>query len=201
MKAWKAIAVGAVATLAGMAWAQDTTTTTQVQMVAAKTELSKGIDAKKLKQGDPVVVKINEDVKLSSGQALAKGSSITGHVDSVQPSENKGDSKVVLVFDKAQPKSGEPFAVKAVVMGIFPPPSALGNAATPGVEPTKPVQSAPGVTDQQNAAPGVDLHSDMSESSSATLTAKGKNVKVMDGSQWQFAVAVLPNGANVSDVK
>jgi hypothetical protein len=201
---WRMMTIGVVATVASFAYAQDASqsgSTTQIQLVAAKTELSKALDAKKLKQGDPVTAKTTDDVKFSTGTTLPKGSLILGHVDKVQASENKGDSTVVLIFDKAQPKNGQPITVKAVVMAIYPPVSAMSNAATVGVQPSKPTQPSQGVTEQKDAMPGVDLHSDLSESTSATLSSKGKNVKLADGTQWEFAIAAMPEGTAPGDSK
>lgn len=187
---------GVAAALATGAGAQDSSTK-QIQLVSAKTELSKGLDAKKLKQGDPVTAKVVEDVQFSTGTTLPKGSTIVGHVEKVQASENKGDSTIVLTFDKAQPKTGQPITVKAVVMGVYPPVSAMANPASTGVKPVQPTQPSPGVSEQKDAMPGVDLHSDMHDTTSVTFSSKGKNVHLPDGTQWQFAIAAIPEGTTL----
>jgi hypothetical protein len=187
---WRLIILGVALVLVASAGAQ------QVQLVSAKTELSKGLDAKKLKQGDPVSAKVTEDVKFSTGSTLPRGSLILGHVDKVQPSENKGVSSIVLTFDKAQSKGGQPIAVKAVVMGVYPPISQMSNAATTGITPSQPTHPSDGVTEQKDAMPGVDMHSDLHETTSITLTSQTKNVHLPDGTQWAFAIAPLPEGSD-----
>lgn len=56
--------------------------------------------------------------------------------------------------------------------------------------PSQPTQSHGGV-------PDVMLKSDIHEQTSATFSSKGKNVHVPDGTQMQFALAVIPAGVTV----
>src|ERR1700753_2938792 len=81
--------------------ASDSAPQKNIQLVGARATLSKTLDAKKLKQGDPVMAKLQDDVKGSDASSqLPKNTVLVGHVDQVQPSENKGDSSVQVTFDK-----------------------------------------------------------------------------------------------------
>ncbi|HEX3662984.1 MAG TPA: hypothetical protein VHU89_16225 [Acidobacteriaceae bacterium] len=91
-----------------------------IQMVPALASLDHTLDAKKAKQGEPVTAKLQKDVKIPE-QVLPKNTVLEGHVDQVQPSEHKGDSTVVVTFDKAKLKSGQELPIKATVMAIAQP--------------------------------------------------------------------------------
>jgi hypothetical protein len=137
-----------------VARAQDTAEAAPVkniQMVSVRASLSKGIDAKKVKQGDAVTAKLQDDVKIPGSVDLPKNTVLLGHVDQVQPSENKGDSSVQVTFDKAQLKNGQQLAIKATIMQISAPISALRNqeGASPGepaAMPSSPVSSSGGAS-------------------------------------------------------
>lgn len=107
--------------------ATDNTAEKSIQLVAARASLSKGIDAKKAKQGDAVTAKLDEAVKVPGSVELPRNTVLLGHIDQVQPSENKGDSSVQLTFDKAQLKDGQQLAIKATIMHIEPPASMMRN--------------------------------------------------------------------------
>lgn len=93
-----------------------------IEMVPALASLDHALDAKKAKQGEPVTAKLQKDVSLSQ-QSLPKNTVLEGHVDQVQPSQNKSDSTVVVTFDKAKLKSGQELPIKATVMQIAQPVS------------------------------------------------------------------------------
>jgi hypothetical protein len=70
-------------------------------------ELSKGVNAKKAKVGDPVKAQVVQDV-LSQGKiVIRRGSKLLGHVTQVKPrSKEDGESYLGLVFDRAKLKGG-----------------------------------------------------------------------------------------------
>ena len=151
-KVWILTAVLAFMALPIVARAQDTSEAAPVkniQMVSVRASLSKGIDAKKAKQGDAVTAKLQDDVKIPGSVDLPRNTVLLGHIDQVQPSENKGDSSVQVTFDKAQLKNGQQLAIKATIMQISAPPSALRNqeGASPGepaAMPSSPISSSGG---------------------------------------------------------
>lgn len=92
-----------------------------IQMVQAVAWLDHTLDAKKAKQGDLVTAKLQKDVNIPQQQALPKNTELEGHVDQVQASEHKGDSTVVVTFDKAKLKNGQEVPIKATVIAIEEP--------------------------------------------------------------------------------
>jgi hypothetical protein len=92
-----------------------------LQMVQARAQLDKTLDAKKAKQGDQVTAKLEQPVQIPDAQAFPKDTELEGHVDQVQPSEHKSDSTVTVTFDKARLKDGKEVPIKATVLAVAEP--------------------------------------------------------------------------------
>ncbi len=91
-------------------------------------ELSKSIDAKKAKIGDPVVGKVTQAV-LSQGKVIIPNNTkIVGHITAVKAStKDQRESELGIAFDRAELKNGTEVALTSVTI------QALSNA--PGYEP------------------------------------------------------------------
>jgi len=108
--------------------------------VAMAAELSKSIDARKAKTGDPVVAKTTQDM-LSNGKiVIPHDSKITGHITEVQgrPKGQKGEANSTLgiAFDQLTLKNGQQIPLHADIQAIAKPvqvaPSTAGGAAGGG---------------------------------------------------------------------
>jgi hypothetical protein len=94
-------------------------------------QLTKSIDAKKAKTGDPVEAKVTQDLKTESGQLLVpKDTPVRGHVTEAQArSKEQKESELGIRFDHAVVKGGDvalPMSIQAVVA-----PAAANPAANP----------------------------------------------------------------------
>ena len=73
--------------------------------------------------------------------------------------------------------------------------------STPTAPPPQPMSMPDGGAGSSQQArggvPDVTLKSDIHEHSSATFMSKGKNVHVPDGTQMQFALAIIPAGVTI----
>lgn len=132
----------------------ETQQTRTLQMVQAKAELQKTLDAKKCKQGEPVTAKLSDDVQIPNAQRLPKNTVLEGHVDQTQVSQDKhGTSSVTVTFDKAKLKNGQEVPIKATVIAIAQPSYNTGQAGAPGAAPS--VSGAPPSSPQGGGgAPG-----------------------------------------------
>ena len=84
--------------------------------------LTKPVDAKKAKPGDQVTAKLTQDVKSNGHVVLHKGSKLVGHVTEAQGrSKGQAESKLGIVFDKAQLKGGEESSLNATIQALAPP--------------------------------------------------------------------------------
>ena len=161
--------------------------TNAAQLVSANAVLETGIDARTAKAGDAVTAKLTSSVHLPGGTELQRNTLLTGHIDQVQAAVNDGVSIVVLTFDKAQPKDGQAIAIKSTIVGIYPSGTSL--LLPPDLNPQLKVEQAP------TSAHGYSLTSDVQGSDSGVLKADGKNVRLGDGAELQFAVAPVAAGS------
>lgn len=90
------------------------------QLVAASAELQTSINAKTAKVGDVVTAKLTKSVGVPNGAELPRNTVLIGHIDQVQAAGSDGVSTVGLTFDKAQPKGGQPVAIKSTIVGVYP---------------------------------------------------------------------------------
>jgi hypothetical protein len=163
--------------------------TNQGQLVAANAVLQTKIDAKTAKAGDMVTAKLTSSVHIPGGTELQRNTLLIGHIDQVQAAENNGVSTVVLTFDKAQPKGGQAIAIKSTIVGIYPSGTDL---VSPDLNPELKMEQAP------TSAHGYSLTSDIQGSNSGVLKADGRNVRIGDGAEFQFAVAPIATGATAT---
>jgi hypothetical protein len=163
-------------------------TTNAAQLVAANAVLETRIDARTAKAGDAVTAKLTSSVHLPGGTELQRNTLLTGHIDQVQAAVNDGVSTVVLTFDKAQPKDGQAIAIKSTILGIYP----SGTDLLPPDLNAQKIEQAP------SSAHGYSLTSDVQGANSGVLKADGKNVRLGDGAELQFAVAPLAAGSAVT---
>lgn len=168
--------------------------------------IEKSVDSKKAKTGDPITAKTVTAVTLSDGTAVPVGSVLVGHVDSATPSENKGDSTLVVTFDKLQLKGGKEILVKAVIVNV----ALVSNVASPmmATNPNNDTSSSirpkstgdlerpgsgsgpagqPGTT----APEGLTVKGSSSESTSGTFTQVKRNVHLSNATQLQVALAAV----------
>jgi hypothetical protein len=161
--------------------------TNEAQLVSANAVLQSRIDAKTAKPGDVVTATLMSSVRLPGGTELKHNTLLTGHIDQVQAAADRGVSTVVLTFDKAQPKGGEPIAIKSTIVGIYP----SGTDIYPvGLNPQLKVEQA------MSGAHGYSLTSDVQGATSGVLKAEGKNLDLRTGTELQFAVAPVVAAAS-----
>ena len=85
-------------------------------------ELTKPVDAKKAKAGDPVTAKLTQDVKSDGKVVLPRGSKLVGHVTEAQAkSKDNAESKLGIIFDKAETKGGQELAFNGAIQALAPP--------------------------------------------------------------------------------
>jgi len=127
-------------------------------------ELSKTVDAKTSKAGDPVSAVLLADV-LSHGKIVARrDSKLVGHVTEAQPhSKDSPESRLGIVFDKVILKGGQEIAFASVLIALRPAPrlqvESMSPPAPPGTNPASspqqerhyPTPKGPSVPGQVNS--------------------------------------------------
>jgi hypothetical protein len=106
-------------------------------------QLTKSIDAKKIKTGDQVEAKVTQDMKAGNGEVIVpKDTKIVGRVTEAQArSKEQKESQVAIAFDRAVMKTGGdvnlPMAIQAIIS-----PSYLSANNSAGGENASQAQSA-----------------------------------------------------------
>jgi len=107
---------------------------------ALAAELTKGIDSRKAKQGDPVYARTTQDMLSNGKVAIPHDSKLTGHITEAQgrPKGQKGDanSTIGIVFDRLIIKGGPELPVHVSIQAIAKPlvtaPPIAGTGIPPG---------------------------------------------------------------------
>ena len=94
--------------------------------------LSKSLDSKKLKDGDPVVAQTTVPVQAQDGTVLPAGSKILGHVTQAQ-ARSKGDaqSSLAITFDKVESKKGQAIPINGKLQALAPGVPSYGGPGSP----------------------------------------------------------------------
>ena len=81
--------------------------------------LSKPVDARKNKEGDPVMARTIQNVKAGGETIIPKGSRLLGHVTQARPrAKGESDSELGIVFDQALLKNGKQIPLHTVIQAI-----------------------------------------------------------------------------------
>lgn len=94
-------------------------------------QLTKTIDAKKMKTGDPVEARVTQDLKSGTGQTLmAKDTKVVGHVVEDQArSKDQKESHIAISFDRIVEKNGGDTSLPMSIQAIISP-TALGGGSS-----------------------------------------------------------------------
>ena len=112
---------------------------------AVQAALTKSVDAKKAKPGDPVEAKVQNDVKSAGHIVVPKGAKLLGHVTQAQAREKgQEESTLGIAFDRAVLKNGQTVAFQGVIRGLAAAPQVaalggddmMGAAAAPSYTPS-----------------------------------------------------------------
>jgi hypothetical protein len=156
-------------------------------------ELTKPLDSKKLKEGDPVEAKLTGGITLANGTQVARGTRLVGHV-TVATARSKGgsDSTLGIVFDKIARSGGEDTSINGVIQAVAPNPNEevstgagvgytdLKQATTAGGAPTPSKGPMPILNDQSQGVLGM---KGMQLGPQGVITSTGKEVKLDTGTR------------------
>jgi hypothetical protein len=94
-------------------------------------ELTKPVDTKKAKPGDPLTAKVVNEVSSGGGVAIPRGAKLTGRVLSAQPYlRDSSESSLTLVFDRAVLKHNQEMPLRLVIQALAPAARNPSVAAT-----------------------------------------------------------------------
>lgn len=83
--------------------------------------LSKTLDARKSKPGDLVLARTTEDISLKGDVQIPKYAKLIGHLADVQvKGRGASDSRMAVVFDKAQMRDGREVPLQISILNVTP---------------------------------------------------------------------------------
>ena len=114
--------------------------------------LTKPVDARNAKPGDPITATNDRDAKTADGTSIKQGSKLLGHVTKAQPLDKSASGKadvsagsmLALVFDKAVLKDGREVPLNATIQAISAAESDASLASEMGGAGTSTVGSSLG---------------------------------------------------------
>jgi hypothetical protein len=173
--------------------------------------LTKPLDSKKLKEGEPVTARITAELHMRSGDTIPRDSKLIGHVTEAK-ARSKSDSQSALgiVFDKITTPNGKDMAVKGVIQAVGPamqsnepaPSGSIGPGmmagrdqgmsagTTPPPTPTPsqgPAPSTPMLNAQSKGVVGI---RNLELGDNSVLISSGKEVRLDSGTQMIVLVEI-----------
>jgi hypothetical protein len=182
------------------------------------TVLVKGLDSKKAKDGDPVVVQTTTTIR-TNGRLIPSGSRLYGHITQAQ-ARSKGDpqSSLGITFDKIEMAKGHEQPMKGTLQAVAPPlpgsggpdtSSMMGSGqmisgggssadtstmATPGGLSPSGIHSSNSDTGPHpivnNESQGVLGFKNLEMDKNGVLTSSGKEIRLDSGTQMMIRVAI-----------
>jgi hypothetical protein len=160
--------------------------------INVEAELTKGLDAKKAKVGDPVMAKCTKEARGKGDLRIPKNAKLIGHVTEVQErGKGQAQSTLAITFDRAQMKDGREIPVQAVIQAIAAPPSmAMESDTTASANDS---MSAPSGASRSGggALPGVNSTANSTTSAAGNVAGNTASTAGNLGSQ----VGAATNGA------
>jgi hypothetical protein len=140
--------------------------------VVIPAQLSKSLDAKKVKPGDKVEAKTTMDL-LSHGQVvIPRDAKVTGHVTEAKPhSKESPESSVGLTFDRITPKDGREVPMHSSVQAIGKSLSAFAGAGGEPVGAGAPGMPSSNSQDSRGSMGGTSRSNTSSSSPSSNSSA------------------------------
>jgi hypothetical protein len=112
-------------------------------------ELTKTVDAKKVKTGEQIEAKVTEDLKASNGEViLPRDTKVMGHVTEAQArNKEQKESQIGIAFDRAVMKNGGNITMPMSIQAVIAPAALNGNNS--GSDNPPQTQSAPSMSGTQ----------------------------------------------------
>jgi hypothetical protein len=163
-------------------------------------ELTKSLDSKKVKEGDPVEAKLTGGITFSNGAIAARGAKVIGHVTQAKArSKNDSESTLEISFDKVTGSGGEETSISGTVLAAAPSPdvqtgsagladgySGLAEITTRNTSIGPSGQSTPTLNDQSRGVLGINNL----KLTDGVFTSTAKQVKLDSGTRILLSVSM-----------
>src|SRR5580693_9717571 len=162
-------------------------------------QLTKTIDAKKVKTGDEIEARVTQDLKSGNGDVVVpKDTKVMGHVTEAQAhNKEQKESQFGIAFDRAIMKNGSDVTLPMSIQAIIGPrgPSAGNNDAADNVSQPSPTQGGGGMSPSNNGGHSAGMGASV-PSQAPTPSATGEELPT----QAQGGTKAQPITANTQGV-
>lgn len=159
------------------------------EMVPAQAELAKNLDSKKAQAGQEFEATLKGKVHLKDGTELPSGTKLVGTI--ATDNSHAGSATLALRFTKAELKDGKAIPIKAMIVGVNPPPDGPPYDVTAGTTNTWDYDAQQ--VDDVGVMRDIDLHSRANgDNSGVFVSTKNKDIRL--GARYQLALAIAPQG-------
>lgn len=136
------------------------------------------LDSKSARQGDNVVVKTDQNLTISEGTEIPKGSKLVGHITNVQArGDGKENSQIAIQFDRAELKGGRTLPIESVIQSVEPAgdSGAMSGYSNPTAVDPASASASNSMTPQSSSG-----MNSANQSANAGAASQGMNQSAMD---------------------
>lgn len=165
---------------------------TSQKPVAAKAVLSDYLSSNWTKAGEEIEARLTNKIQLADGTVLTRGTTLVGHVDSVEASKHGSNGTITFTFTEAKTKAGTVLPIKATLIRVADAFNPADPIFSVYLEPefALPTTAEVVVTPLNKGAVG--LNSSQSAALSGKVIRNGENLELTDGTQLQLAIVAQP---------
>jgi hypothetical protein len=165
------------------------------KMVSATAAFTTSVDSRSLTAGTQVKLKLQGKVRLENGPVLPSGTILVGQA--VDDKSQTGKATIALRFTEADLKNGQIVPIKATIVNVYKQTNEVAagqyNVAAVSLSWDK---GTLGVN-QQDAMPGIDLHSKIaSPNSGVFVSTKKDDIKFSPAVSVELAIAPRSGSAD-----
>lgn len=152
-----------------------------------KAVLTKGLDVRKARAGDPVVARTTEELRGKGDLGIPKNAKLLGHVTQAKVrGRGQSTSTLGIAFDRAQMKDGREIPLQALIQAMAPPEDDTGIENNTGAGSAAPAAShgAIGMKGLQLDDPSTNV------AAGSVIHSSSDNVRLESGTRLLLSVTI-----------
>ena len=165
------------------------------RMVSATAAFTAAVDSHSLTAGTQVKLKLQGKVSLDNGPVLPSGTILVGQA--VDDATQTGKATLALRFTEADLKNGQIVPIKATIVNVYQQTNEIAAGQYNVAAVSLIWDKGTLIVDQQDAIPGVDLHSKIaSPNSGVFVSTKKDDIKFTPAVEVELAIAPRSGSAD-----
>jgi len=161
-------------------------------LYSANAQLTQSLNSSTARMGQRVTAKLTTDIKTADSTVLPDGTMLIGKVEQARKAHSDDASRIGIVFNEARLRNGSEIAIKAMLLGAYPPVpyySAGGPSSYLPIQP-RTISGDQSVVQEPGTLRHISLRSSAKSSVSGVFTSKKHIIKLDRGTRLQVAIAL-----------